>query len=167
MADDLEAFLRQAAQRRAERKKTPARKQTRPEAQTQPAQPQRPTPQRRPSAPPDDGIEIIEADAVPDDLGRLTTHVNTSAFGRRAEHLGEEVGLADEELEARLHAKFDHRLGSLDDAPGMPGSPGSLDAAGSDIPSIAEEIANLLKQPDTVRNAIVLSEILSPPHHRW
>ena len=104
---------------------------------------------------------------MPDDAGRLETHVDTSKFDRRAEHLGEEVGQADEELEARLHAKFDHRLGSLDDAPGMPGPPAGPDAREDDASSAAAVIANLLKRPETVRNAIVLSEVLTPPHHRW
>jgi hypothetical protein len=100
---------------------------------------------------------------VPEPPTRVQTHVDTSDFERRAEDLGAEVGLADEQLEARLHAKFDHRLGSLDD---------NMPATGSaDVPAEARqatlEIAQLLANPNSLRNAVVLSEILTPAHHRW
>ncbi len=107
-------------------------------------------------------VEIVDAMVVaePD---RLTTHVDTSQFERRAEHLGEDVGQADENLEAQLQAKFDHKLGALDDAPGMP-------AAVEQSPvedTLAREVAQMLRQPNSVRKAILLSEILTPPADRW
>ena len=156
MADDLEAFLRQAAQRRAARKKP---SQPRP---AQPAQEATP-PQQQRRLQPQPEPQVVEALVIEDEPSRLETHVDTSKFDRRAGHLGEEVGQADEQLEARLHKKFDHRLGALDDGPGMPRLPERVEEA----PTVASEIAQLLSNPESVRHAIILSEVLTPPHHRW
>ncbi len=155
MADDLEAFLRQAAQRRAGRKKTAP-------AQPQPQPAKRPQPPRRQPAM---EAEVVEAVVVPDPHNRLEMNVDTSDFERRAEHLGEEVGLADENLEARLHEKFDHKLGTL----GEDGIDSPTDVASDSAERFLaiSEITELLADPNSLRNAIVISEIFAPPHHRW
>jgi hypothetical protein len=160
MADDLEAFLRQAAQRRA------ARKAAAPQA----PQPARAVPPARSPEPlasrslTRQDADIVEAVVVPVAHERLESHVDTTQFQRRAEHLGETVGLADEQLESHLQAKFEHRLGALDDAPGMPGE---VQRPPSAAELLAREILQMLTSPHSVRKAIVLNEILSPPAHRW
>ena len=88
-------------------------------------------------------------------------NVDTSDFERRAEHLGEEVGLADENLEARLHEKFDHQLGTLDEE-GVDLPAGVTSDSAARFFTISE-ITKLLANPNSLRNAIVLSEISRPP----
>lgn len=165
MADDLEAFLRQAAQRRAARKKPSPVARSQPQGerpQPQRQQPQRRQPQRPAEPEIEEVIEIVDAQVVPEPKSRLESHVDTSSFEQRAEHLGEDVGLADEQLVARLHRTFDHRVGSLDDGPGMP----VLDKQ-EPASAMAGDLAHLLADPASLRNAIVLSEIITPPQHRW
>ena len=159
MADDLEAFLRQAAQRRAGRKKpAPAQPAPQPPAS---AQSRRPQPARRP---PPAQPQVVEATVIPEPTSRLDMSVDTSDFERRAEHLGEEVGLADEHLETRLHDKFDHKLGALSEQGRE--SHEELGLSSADLAS-ANDILALIADPVSLRNAIVLSEVLAPPRHRW
>ncbi len=163
MADDLEAFLRQAAQRRAQRQKPAAPKPIPTAPQSPPRQaPVAPTPVRR-------LVEVVDAVVVPAASSPLApTRVDTSQFERRAEQLGEEVGLADEAMEAHLHQRFDHQVGSF--------SEGGLSSVDTSAPaeqlresgsSFAQEIAAMLRDPLSVRRAIVLGDILNPPTHRW
>jgi hypothetical protein len=153
MADDIERFLLQAAQRRRARKL--------------------PTP--RPPQPQPQDAEIIEAESV--GLGglrsgglesRVAEDLDTSEFSERASHLGERVGKADDKMEARLQSKFDHQVGRL-------GGAASTDTAaeeeaapetGGPAPSPGN-LAQWLRSPDSLRQAIVLSEILERPEHRW
>jgi hypothetical protein len=159
MADDLEAFLRQAAQRRAQRKKPAAAKPAAPRAPRQPPR----TPSQTPPRP-----QVVEAVVVPETPpSRIDSRVDTTEFQQRAGHLGEEVGLADEAMETHLHATFDHQVGTLSDGEPDGLHLGSLDAVTEEVPTVAAEIGSLLADPRSVRQAIILSEILDRPHHRW
>jgi hypothetical protein len=85
--------------------------------------------------------------------------VSTAGFEQRAEHLGEEVGLADDHLEAHLAQKFDHQIGSK----GM--SEATDQASGSVEPTLdLDSLAAMLANPTSLRHAVVLSEILARPH---
>lgn len=81
-----------------------------------------------------------------------------SQLAEQAAHLGERIAGADDRVEARLHEKFDHKLGKL-------GSQQS--AVGETKPEEsltgAQRIKALLARPGGVREAIVLSEILRRP----
>lgn len=92
----------------------------------------------------------------------MGTRVDTAEFAQRAEHLGEEVGLADEHMEAHIAAQFDHQVGSLEtgDAELSSAVPGA-------VPFDATELMALLHNPRTVRHAVLLSEILNPLRDRW
>jgi hypothetical protein len=162
MADDLEAFLRQAAQRRAQRKK-PAPE---PPGQAPRPAPQRQQPPRRqpPAArPPEGDPDLVDAEMVFDVSADEELGIDTTDFAQRAEHLGEEVGLADDQLETHLHERFDHQMGQLR---GGLGSLGSLDDTKTETPP-AENIAALLVRPQSLRKAVILSEVLNRPEHRW
>ncbi len=121
--------------------------------------------------------EIVQPRRLSDSGSR---HLETSVradeqrFAQRTSQLGEEVGLADEAMEGHIHAALDHRLGGLtdtsvgadvpdadvhDEAPGP-----SEDEAPS---SLAAELAATFRDPQSIRQAIILSEILSRPEHRW
>jgi hypothetical protein len=166
MADDLEAFLRQAAQRRAQRQSTAPR----------PAAPTAPPAARPPvSAPPPPSAPLTRTPAPPAaapkvapprltpvaQVSRVGTRVDTAGFEQRAEHLGEEVGLADEHMEAHITQKFDHRVGSMGT-----GESAQAGAGASELALDAADLAALLQNPQTLRQAVLLSEILNPPHFR-
>jgi len=171
MAGDIEDFLRRAAQRRA-------------------PQPQAPPARRAPQPPPDVQIlgddDVIDADIVDaypvEDPGILTgqdvgqhvsQHINTADFGERISHLGEVIDNADERMEAHMHDYFEHALGdlgattsrasdsTLDDDGAPQGSPGAIKKR----PPF--NFRKLLRSPSSIRDAIVLSEILRRPEDNW
>ncbi len=170
MAGDIEDFLRRAAQRRV---------------------PQAAPPARRPPQPPpeiivlgdDDVLDTEIVDAYPvEDPGILTgqnvgehvaQHLDTSDFGERLSHLGEEVDHADDRMEAHMHEYFEHQLGEL----GASTSRAADSTLDDDLPAghtpesrhkpAAFNIRKLLASPASIRDAIVLSEILRRPEDRW
>ncbi len=164
MADDLDAFLRQAAQRRAARKKTasPRPAQRKPQPSRSPQLPSQRAAGRTGSARPVEA-QVVEAAVVSEPVSRLVSHVDTSEFEDRAEQLGEEVELADEHVEERLHDTFDHQIGSLEVGGGL-GAPEALDAVEA---SLGQQISAMLTDPESLRKAIVLADILAPPEQRW
>jgi hypothetical protein len=162
MPDDLEAFLQRAAQQRKKR---------RPEivvldpAATPPQAPPPPRPAARPVARPAPVVLAEPISEVPMGLSvdaHVEQHLDSRAFDERASHLGETVDRADDELEARVHQVFDHRLGQL-------GAPGQVSV------SISEEIANQVtaeimdsfRAPESLRRVIIMNEILTPAFQRW
>lgn len=84
-----------------------------------------------------------------------------SHLAENASHLGEKIGQTDERIEARLHDKFDHRLGKLSHRESTPAEESVAKQ------SQAARILALLSSPTGVRDAIVINEILKPPVDRW
>jgi hypothetical protein len=80
-----------------------------------------------------------------------------SQLAEQAAHLGEQIAQSDDRLEARLHDKFDHRLGNLEGAKAKPAT------KAAEAPSAAGRIRGMLTRPGGVRDAIILSEILRRP----
>jgi hypothetical protein len=87
--------------------------------------------------------------------------VNTAEFEQRAGQLGEEVGLADEHMDAHIAQKFDHQVGSLDLGDAAQAAAGPTEQAFD-----ASELIAMLQEPNTVRQAVLLSEILRPLEFR-
>lgn len=92
-------------------------------------------------------------------------HLPSQRFAEHTSHLGELADTVDGQMELRIHGKFDHQLGSLAGRPkrekttadlgiGVPGEP-------------ADAIRRMLQTNTGLRQAVVLSEILTPPAHRW
>ena len=104
--------------------------------------------------------------------GGVTDHVrkflDSTEFQRRRGELGGEVTQADEKFEQRLQGTFEHRLGQLGAATPEPASEmlsaSSTGVLGTSIPS---GIAALFTTPDSIRQAVVINEILQRPVHRW
>ncbi len=148
MARDIDEFLRKAAERR-----------NKAAGGAPPAQPGRgtpvnkpPTPARtRPRAP-----EIVEPDEVEvvGGEGIAKRHLDTSRIAQHAAQLGAEVGLADDKIESRLQEKFDHDLGRLTK---KKKEKQQRDTGGS-------ELLKLLRTPKTIRQAIIVTEILKRPN---
>lgn len=114
--------------------------------------------------------EVVEAEPVEAEplrreavAAHVAQHVNTGDIQRHTAQLGAEVALADDKVEARLQQKFDRAVGRLH---GATQPPAAL-APTAPPPAPAAEIAALLRNPTSVRQAIVLNEILTRPEHRW
>ncbi len=191
--DEVEEFLRRAAARRAAaaQQQRPAAQPPQgwppPQAQ-QPIQPPRPQqpypqqPQRRPASlaevvilEPLPTLQPVEAEVVDAELAEQTDRLGkyvardlrgAQQIAEQVRHLGEEVNQADEKLEAHLHQVFDHKVGQLKKQ--------AIDSAAK-TPEVGDEaitlssanIAEMMRSPQAIRNAIILGEVLHRPDERW
>jgi hypothetical protein len=143
MGDDLEAFLRQAAQRRAQKKQ-----RAQPDIEILKPPPKSRPPVVAPSRPSQEPVLILDESNVVDRVGGS---FDLDKFQRSSEELGSIVSQADEKMEARLHEQFDHELGQLEHA-----------EAAKRAVSTGGLVA-FLRSPQNLRNAIIFSEIMRRP----
>ena len=155
--DEIEEFLRRAAEAQ---KPAPAG-QTR----TDPSPP-RTRPARPPSAPKAAPKPAETANANATVVDHVQKHLDTNEFNRRTTQLGAEVAEADDKIDARQHQVFEHQLSQFDwrtaaelEAAGVTSQPAAATSAAGLLP--------LLMNPETLRQAIVLNEILQRPEDRW
>jgi hypothetical protein len=84
------------------------------------------------------------------------------ALAQKVSHLGKRVIEEDQQFDVQLKAKFDHTVGTL---------AGQTVASSELVPvestTAAGQIAAMLANPDGVRQAIILNEILRRPMDRW
>ncbi|HZL88664.1 MAG TPA: hypothetical protein VFB96_09855 [Pirellulaceae bacterium] len=187
MNNEVEEFLRRAAQRRAQvEAQLRAQAEARARGQTQPAPPQRNEPPKR-LTPTTQSISQQQgtqrADLVPVESEELAASGNRVAasvadhmrhsqdIAAHVEQLGDRVEVADDEMQAHLHQVFDHSVGRLrkttESTPaGQSASPSEAATVIRDA-SPAHGIASLLRSPQSVRNAIILAEVLNRPTDRW
>lgn len=188
MSDDLDDFLRQAAERRAKRQQqkggssapnapTPSRPapQPRPAPQSRPASPpplstpqsressqsRRPQPPLRPAPP---VVEVVE-DVRPT-VGRLEPTI-------ASRHVTSELEQADEHLQEHLQSAFDHEIGSV--GKNKKGGKAKSSVQVSDAsPTVSKDartasvssmdLRDQLRDPQTLRLAIIAHEILRRPY---
>lgn len=171
MAGDIEEFLRRAAQRRAQQQQGPQKPQARPpQPQARPPQPQRP----KPVPPRPIQAEIID-ESKPQVLrgssvaAHVKEHIRSGVFDENLSHLGEEVDQSDDRMEAHLHEVFEHELGSF----GMQTARAADSSLDDDSPGQKRKPVKpknylaILSNPASIRDAIILSEILARPLDRW
>lgn len=192
MARDIEEFLRRAAERRKQGQgqsspapAPPVQREPPPEkpAQRLADQQQRPAGELDPyrelprsieagqssasPAPPPVATPPRSRDASPKKPKResIADHVRqaivVSDVTENAMRLGQEVGLADEKLEARL-AKFDHSVGGLEGMTSIQDE--RVPTEGPDKSHLAVALLDLFKKPQTIRQSILVSEILKRPN---
>ena len=184
MRDEVEEFLKRVAQMRQaaeaqakaqQQRPKPVAPATAPPQRNVPPPPPRPAPPQR-LVPPRQEItyveppqaELVEADVVDRSEGfsrRVAQDLRGSAqIAEHTRRLGEEVDLADDKLAAHLHQVFDHDLGRLKKtASESAGAP--IAAAASEV--TVSELLKLLRSPDSIRDAIIMSEVLKRPEDRW
>ncbi len=107
----------------------------------------------------------IEPTSMDDRVGRsVAQHMRaTDHNGEHARHLGEEVDQAHDKLQARLHMVFDHKVGDLKKST-MEAAAASPSQAARDAPLPgAASIARMLADPQSLRNAFIMAEILKRP----
>ncbi|MCX6637173.1 MAG: hypothetical protein NT090_19120 [Acidobacteria bacterium] len=135
----------------------------------------RPNAKRQPAAGEPVRAEVVAERPVG---GQVTEHIkkylDQSEFSRRTSQLGGEVAQADRQIDQRLHKKFDHAVSRLAGVPGEAAvapvaiATPDLAASISDLPVTSPAgLALLLTNPDSLRQAIVLNEILHRPEERW
>lgn len=147
LANEIDQFVKQAAQRRAEGRPQPA-------AQRQNVRPAR-------AQPP---VEAVSVQLLqPLDEG-IRTNAATERIGEPgSRRLERDVAQADENLKKHVPGVSNHRVGQLSGAP-------SENAGESGVivpPAAAAGMAAMLSDPANIRQAIVLTEILQRPEHRW
>lgn len=164
MAGDIEEFLRRAAQRRAQQ-------QNQPQAPRPKPVPPRPRPVEILNAEVLDDIEIIEPHLSQGGsvAEHVQDHMRAGVFDEQVSRLGEDVDRSDDRMEAHLQAYFEHDLGVL----------GARTSAAADSildddstgqkrqPVKPTNYLELLSNPASIRQAIILSEILARPADRW
>ena len=181
MNNEVEEFLRRAAQRRAQvesqlRAQAEARARgqgtSAPPPRTEP--PKRITPAAQSLSQQQSGqAEVVELAASGSGVAEsVAQHMRHSQdIAARVELLGDRVESADEEMAAHLHQTFDHQVGRLRKTTEGPAQPSaatpSLAATVARDVSPAHGIAELLRSPQSVRNAFILAEVLNRPPDRW
>lgn len=88
-------------------------------------------------------------------------HINTSEIAEHVRHLGEDVERVDSRMEQRLHQRFDTSLGG-GVAEGRETAATPRRTAPESLPA-ASELLQLLRNPRSLRQAIIISEILRRP----
>jgi FtsZ-interacting cell division protein ZipA len=166
LRSEVEEFLRRAANPGAPPAPRPAEK--RPldpfdDRPTRPRKPPRPQRSEQASVPQQAGKAPPKIEPTPAPRGSLR-HLPESQLAENAAHLGESIATADDRVEARLHDKFDHRLGSYAARPVT--STSSPSAPVAEPASAAARIRGMLSKPGGARDAMILSEILRFPSDR-
>ena len=172
MPRDIEEFLKMAAKRRQQQKQ---QQQQAPQPTPPPVHPSAAqTPPARPAPPPIEA-QVVEA-AVHEKKPRqpvrqrsqsvqesVDSHIDTSDIAEHASHLGEKIGHVDEQVQARLNQKFDHNVGTLADLHGKSVQEETTSVSEQDVSQAAQNLMNLLKDGQNIRNAIILNEVLKRP----
>jgi hypothetical protein len=90
---------------------------------------------------------------------------HSRAVAEQAARLGQRIIEDDQQFDVQLKAKFDHTVGTLTGSAVAAAEQAAIAAAEASTP--AAEIATLLSNPNGVRQAIVINEILRRPSERW
>lgn len=167
---ELDEFLRRAA---AGGKAQP--KPARPRQQAAPVRPQpqaaRPVAPRAPAAPKAPPVlvaqpvlaqaaeELEEIRLEPAVADRLSQAADQRLSSQKEQSLGAGVAQAQRQMSQKLSEDFSHKVGRL---------AGAKQDAATELPATAAAgLAAMLASPVDVRQAILLSEILQRPEHRW
>ncbi len=158
VAEEIEEFMRRAANRRNVQGTQPA-----------PAPP--PTPAAAEPARAQVGVEQPVGGQVEEHVKK---YLDAQEFSRRSQELGEEVAEVDREVGQHLHEVFDHQVSRLEVVPGEAAAPpeaaepSDLAEASPNMPAtFATGLLDLVSSPDSLRQAIILNEILHRPEERW
>ena len=161
--NEIEEFMRRAAAK------------PRPTANAEPVR-RSPQPQLRPQVEKPVQAQVVGDEPVGAKIGKqVERDLDTQEFTKRSTELGSEVAQADREIDQHLHQVFDHHVSNLELMPGeaaaAPVVVGPVELTEQsllDIPAtFATGLTDLLADPDSVRQAIVLNEILHRPEERW
>lgn len=185
LADQIDAFLKQVQQAQQDQQDR-ARGKVRPQraAPPQPAEMpgaprRRPEPLAGPQQPEVVEAELIEPERVeppPVKLRRAARQQKSPPrHGRPPRAIpveratAEPVDLADEKMAEHMQQVFDHEVGALADTSDAIHEKDAIKKGSPtvEIPTTAQAIRDMLAEPQSVRKAVILSEILRRPEPRW
>ncbi len=151
LRNEVEDFLR-----RAQGKPPKPRQEQRPQPTPQPVQQQEPPRTLQPQVARQAPVarqegHTLRSEGVAEHVAR---HISTQDIAAQTRTLGAEVATADDQLESRLHEKFDHDVGRLEHRETVKKRP-KVD--------VAAEVAAMLRSPEGMRQLIVANEILRRP----
>jgi hypothetical protein len=168
VAGEIDEFLRRASQQRTTQQTAAQRPQA---VRAQPA---------KPSAPPAPQPLVAQVVTPAPVGGQVTEHVqkylDTDEFSRRGAQMGGEVASeVNRDIDQHLHQVFDHSVSQLAAVPGESATPPAAfeppelsEASAIAIPAtFATGLTDLLTSPESIRQAVVLNEILQRPESRW
>ena len=166
LSGEIEDFLKRAAQKRQEKSR-----RRKPEPVVEKKVVVVPKPVQRLSDTSDQDFEVRTGQSVSD---HVTAHLDNRKFSQRAEHMLDE-DITNDDLEREAHRKnvFDHQLGRLADTSNQQSEKQITDQAATRkattdaTAAAAIPIASMLANPESLKQAVVLNEILSRPEHRW
>ena len=165
---EIEQFLKRANERRGDRAK---REGWPPSVQTPPKKaPKPPKPPREPLREQPVDVEPLARHELSTVASSVEKHLANRGFTQRAEHLADDIVRADEQMEQHLQKSFSRRVGTLaESTPGEGTSPLTDQApmAVSAAASPSAAIGALLANAQSLRQAIILNEVLARPVHRW
>lgn len=137
-------------------------------------EPEKPEPRPQPVEQPVQAVVIEDEPRVE----KLTEHVknyfDSEKSTKQTGALGQKVSLTKNQFEQHVHQVFDHQLGELDIAASQ-ASPVKIGTAltdseqspAEDTPLFAAGLSVMLSTPDSLAQAIALSEIIHRPEERW
>jgi hypothetical protein len=172
--DEVEAFLRRAKEQAKTSPPQPPRPTQTTSRPQQPPQPQR-TQQQQRRKPKKTTPEVIKATAVDEPLSKrhITSRIEErdSISGRNLEQRLGSLVSHESEFETQVGQGFNRTVGTLGDQ-GSGSAAVDAERAAQEQPttlvaSTADKIASMLSSPDTVREAVILNEILTRPVGRW
>ncbi len=97
-------------------------------------------------------------------------HLGGHSISSHVEHLADDIVRADQQMERHLQQAFNRRVGTLGAAPGPASALPVTDVApepSDEVKTPAQAIARALANPQEIKQAIVINEILQRPEHRW
>lgn len=92
----------------------------------------------------------------------VSSHIDSSSIADHAENLGERIQNADDRIAARLQKRFDHDVSKLDDMPTVQDDVVAT-VTRKEVSAGTEDMLRMLRNPTTIRQAILVSEILKRP----
>lgn len=169
MPRDIEEFLKMAAQRRQQQRQKG--KASGGASQTPPAK--RP-PAVQPQPPSSEDPIIILSGGTPGPKPtsgpytqsvseHVRSYIDTSDVSDVSQQLGEEVALADDKMDARLQRTFDHSVGNLPLAAQESAFLTTTTTTAKQVSPAADALLNMLSNPESIQQVILLSEILKRP----
>lgn len=172
MARDIEEFLRRAAERRQQQKNqgqqpppTQTVRQPIPEIEVEVVKPRTPAPPPRikTKVRPNVGKKPIDyrQQSVSE---HVEQHLDTSRIAQHAEQLGDRIASVHDQVDQEIHRRLDHDVSKIDDRPTITDDPRPGVVGGDKVNPIAAELLKMLSNPTSIRQAILLSEILKKPN---
>lgn len=121
---------------------------------------------------------VVEAEIIDDDddevsstdvVRHVQSHLDTRQFADRADHLGEATRESELRLERQVERRFQGTVSptSVRQASDSVSSVAPASESSQKAITVASQLAAMLRNSAQVRNAILLSEILQRPEHRW